>query len=129
MGGVGESALVNHWLNRMDLVKFRGAVSVYGWSFYSQGASEDRQASADDFFDSTLKWFSDPDPTQGSPWDKGVRLADLIRKERILEEMEPLFAAVAQWRQAGLLQEALYDVKKVALYERMFFPCILGTLC
>ncbi|MCP4687402.1 MAG: TIR domain-containing protein, partial [Desulfobacterales bacterium] len=46
-GGVGKSALVNHWLNRMDREDFRGAARVYGWSFYSQGASEDRQVSAD----------------------------------------------------------------------------------
>ncbi|MCP4687494.1 MAG: hypothetical protein GY859_05545, partial [Desulfobacterales bacterium] len=40
-----------------------------------------------------MRWFGDPDPTQGSAWDKGVRLVALIRKERtllILDGLEPL---------------------------------------
>ncbi|MCP4690321.1 MAG: AAA family ATPase, partial [Desulfobacterales bacterium] len=92
-GGVGKSALVNHWLNRMDRDNFRGAARVYGWSFYSQGTSEDRQVSADEFFDFTLRWFGDPDPAQGAAWEKGVRLAGLLRSARtllLLDGLEPL---------------------------------------
>ncbi|MCP4689517.1 MAG: hypothetical protein GY859_15795, partial [Desulfobacterales bacterium] len=62
-------------------------------SFYSQGASEERQVSADDFFDYTLRWFGDPDPTRGAPWEKGVRLAGLMRSARtllLLDGLEPL---------------------------------------
>lgn len=72
---------------------FRGAERVFGWSFYSQGASEGKQASADLFIASALRWFGDPDPTKGSPWDKGVRLAEFIRKQHtllILDGLEPL---------------------------------------
>ncbi len=72
-GGVGKSALVNHWLNRMDQDNFCGSARVYGWSFYSQGISEDRQVSTDEFFEFTLKWFGDPDPNQGAPWEKGPK--------------------------------------------------------
>ena len=71
---------------------YRGAERVYSWSFYSQGTS-DRAASADLFIESALRWFSDPDPTAGSPWDKGERLAGYIRRERtllILDGLEPL---------------------------------------
>ncbi len=92
-GGVGKTALVNQWLNQMERKKFRGAEQVYAWSFYSQGTSEDRQVSADDFINDALIWFGDPDPTQGSPWDKGKRLADLVRKKKtllILDGLEPL---------------------------------------
>ncbi|MCP4691347.1 MAG: AAA family ATPase, partial [Desulfobacterales bacterium] len=92
-GGVGKSALVNHWLNRMDRDNYRGAARVYGWSFYSQGTSEDRQVSADDFFDYSLRWFGDPDPTQGAAWEKGVRLAGLLKNARtllLLDGLEPL---------------------------------------
>jgi hypothetical protein len=32
------------------------------------------QVSADQFIAAALTWFGDPDPTQGSPWDKGERL-------------------------------------------------------
>ncbi|MCP4689673.1 MAG: AAA family ATPase, partial [Desulfobacterales bacterium] len=91
-GGVGKSALVNHWLNRMDQDNYRGAARVYGWSFYSQGTSEDRQVSADEFFDYTLRWLGDPDPTRGAAWEKGVRLAGLLRSARtllLLDGLEP----------------------------------------
>ncbi len=92
-GGVGKSALVNHWLNLMQQQDYCGADSVYGWSFYSQGASEGSQISADEFFFHTLSWFGDPDPDAGSPLEKGRRLASLIRAGRtllILDGIEPL---------------------------------------
>ena len=66
---------------------------VYGWSFYSQGAAEGRQTSADLFIDAALGWFGDPDPDAGSPWDKGERLADLVCRQRtllVLDGLEPL---------------------------------------
>lgn len=92
-GGVGKSALVNKWLSQMAADNYRGAERVYGWSFYSQGAAEGRQVSADQFIAAALTWFGDPDPTQGSPWDKGERLAELIKQQRtllILDGLEPL---------------------------------------
>ena len=72
---------------------YRGAERVFGWSFYSQGAAEGRQVSADQFIAAALAWFGDEDPTKGSPWDKGERLAELIKQQRtllILDELEPL---------------------------------------
>jgi hypothetical protein len=92
-GGVGKTALVNHWLNMMGKDNYRGARKVYGWSFYSQGAEEGKQASADEFLHDTLKWFGDPHPEEGAPVDKGRRLARLIGKEKtllVLDGMEPL---------------------------------------
>jgi len=92
-GGVGKTSLVNHWLNKMGKDNYRGAKRVYGWSFYSQGAEEGKQASADEFMQETLKWFGDEDPTGGSAVEKGRRLAHMVRKERtllILDGMEPL---------------------------------------
>ena len=61
-GGVGKSALVNKWLTQMARDNYRGAERVYGWSFYSQGAAEGRQVSADQFIAAALAWFGDPDP-------------------------------------------------------------------
>ena len=92
-GGVGKTALVNQWLNRMEKHRFRGAKRVYAWSFYSQGTSVDRQTSADEFIDHALIWFGDPDPKSGSAWDKGIRLANRVRETKtllILDGMEPL---------------------------------------
>lgn len=91
-GGVGKSTLVNKWLERLAKDNYRGAERVYAWSFYSQGTTE-RATSADLFIHSALEWFGDEDPTAGSPWDKGERLAQLIRKNRtllLLDGMEPL---------------------------------------
>ncbi|MGH9846880.1 MAG: DUF4062 domain-containing protein, partial [Blastocatellia bacterium] len=92
-GGVGKSALVNTWLARMAKEKYREAERVFAWSFYSQGTSDERAASADLFIDAALRWFGDEDSTKGSPWDKGERLANLIRRTRtllVLDGLEPL---------------------------------------
>ncbi|MCP4696518.1 MAG: ATP-binding protein [Gammaproteobacteria bacterium] len=96
-GGAGKTALVNHWLNhwlnRMEQKECGGADRVYAWSFYSQGAAEGRQSSADEFLAHALQWFGDTNPARGSPWDKGVRLAELLRRSSallILDGLEPL---------------------------------------
>jgi tetratricopeptide (TPR) repeat protein len=92
-GGVGKTALVNHWLNTMRKENYKGARKVYAWSFYSQGAEEGKQASADEFMQETLQWFGDNDPTLDSAVEKGRRLARLVKKQRtllILDGMEPL---------------------------------------
>lgn len=91
-GGVGKSALVNHWLGRMARDDYRGAKLVYAWSFYSQGTT-DRVVSADQFIEAALVFFGDTDPNKGSPWDKGERLAQLVAAQRtllVLDGLEPL---------------------------------------
>ena len=102
-GGVGKSALVNHWLAALGRDDYRGARRVYGHSFYSQGTS-DGTASADGFFAEALAWLGDPDPTKGSAWARGERLAELVRRERtllILDGMEPLQYPPGAARRAG----------------------------
>jgi len=92
-GGVGKTALVNEWLNQMELDNWRGAERVYGWSFYSQGTREDKQASADTFFEDALKFFGYTGEPLKSPWDKGKLLASLIKERKtllILDGLEPL---------------------------------------
>ncbi len=91
-GGVGKSALVNHWLGTMAQESYRGAKRVYGVSFYSQGTRE-TAASADTASAAALEWFGDPDPAAGSPWAKGERLAKLVRATPmllVLDGLEPL---------------------------------------
>ncbi len=129
-GGVGKTALVNGWLSRMELDNYRGTERIYGWSFYSQGTREDRQASADEFLAYALDWFGDPDPTQGSPWDKGVRLARLIRKQKtllVLDGLEPL-----QYP-SGELQGHLKDQGMRALLKELSHLnsglCVITTRC
>ena len=90
-GGMGKSALVSHWLDRMATDGWRGAWRVLDWSFYSQG-TEERVTSADRFLDHALTWFGDPD-FKGAPRDRGLRLAELVRQEKtllVLDGVEPL---------------------------------------
>jgi TIR domain len=90
--GVGKSTVVNHWLRRMAAENYRSAELVFGWSFYRQGSSGE-SSSADEFFDTALVWFGDPDPRIGSAWEKGERLARLVAHRRallVLDGLEPL---------------------------------------
>jgi hypothetical protein len=90
--GVGKSTLVNNWLRRMTAECYCSAELVFGWSFYRQGTSSDA-SSADEFLDTALAWFDDPDPRIGTPWGKGERLARLIAQRRtlvVLDGLEPL---------------------------------------
>ncbi len=92
-GGVGKSALVNQWLSQMGRENYKGARRVYGWSFYSQGAREEAQVSADPFFHEALKWFGDPNPKESEPTARARRLVALIRKQPVLlvlDGVEPL---------------------------------------
>jgi predicted ATPase len=90
--GVGKSTLVNCWLRRIAAEEYRSAEFVFGWSFYRQGTSG-QSSSADEFVDTALAWFGDPDPRVGTAWEKGERLAKLIADHRtllVLDGLEPL---------------------------------------
>lgn len=90
--GTGKTALVNAWLNSISADNYRGAEAIFGWSFFSQGVNHDEQAS-DDFLAAALEWFGDPLPNRGSMWDKGGRLAEIIKNQRallVLDGLEPL---------------------------------------
>jgi tetratricopeptide (TPR) repeat protein len=91
-GGVGKTTLVNKWLEKMRWDNYRGSQKVFAWSFYSQGTNE-LVTSADVFINTALQWFGDQNPQVGTPWDKGKRLADLIRQQKtllLLDGLEPL---------------------------------------
>ena len=93
MGGAGKTALMKTWMDQLAVDQYRGANAVYTWSFYSQGSAEDKQVSADEFFDAALAWFGyegDPIP---SAYEKGIKLAELINRQRtllVLDGLEPL---------------------------------------
>src|SRR5450631_1490497 len=110
----------------MDADGWRGADKVYGWSFYSQGT--DRLSSSDEFIDAALRWFGDPDPKQGSAWDKGERLAALVRRERtllVLDGVEPL-----QWGpgvQEGKLKDPVLEALIKELGAQNKGLCLITT--
>jgi hypothetical protein len=92
-GGVGKTSLIATWMAELALKNWRGAERVFDWSFYSQGTGEQGLAAADTFLAEALRTFSDPDPTLGSPWDRGARLARLVGQSRcllVLDGLEPL---------------------------------------
>jgi hypothetical protein len=92
-GGMGKTSLVATWMAELAMKNWRGAERVFDWTFYSQGTSAERVASADSFIAAALTAFGDPDPTKGSPWDRGARLAGLVGKTRcllVLDGLEPL---------------------------------------
>ena len=92
-GGMGKTSLVATWMAELARKNWRGAERVFDWTFYSQGTSDQRTASADSFIAAALQAFGDPDPTQGSAWERGARLASLVGKARcllVLDGLEPL---------------------------------------
>ncbi len=92
-GGMGKTSLVATWMAELAMKDWRGAERVFDWSFYSQGTNDQRNASADVFIANTLEAFRDPDPTLGSAWERGARLAGLVGKLRcllVLDGLEPL---------------------------------------
>jgi hypothetical protein len=109
-GGVGKTALVTQWLStRMMATGWPGVERYFDWSFYSQGTGESRQTSSALFIHDALKFFGDPDPTLGTEWERGERLAGLIRKHRtllVLDGIEPLqYPPTDRSGQAGRLKD------------------------
>lgn len=128
-GGVGKSALVNKWIDLMSKDNYRGAQRVYAWSFYSQGTGE-RVTSSDVFVNKSLHWFGDSKmaDSERSPWDKGVRLAELVRKQRtllILDGMEPLQSAYEHDR--GEVKDAALGVLLRELAKKNCGLCVITT--
>lgn len=90
-GGVGKTALINRWLANLKKKQWEGAKRVYGWSFYSQGT--DRQTSSDAFITAALAFFGYDGPLPTSEWDRGVKVAELVRASKtllLLDGLEPL---------------------------------------
>ncbi len=93
LGGIGKSALINAWLNKMDDHNYKGAELVYAWSLYSQGTKEKGQASPDGFLNDAFKWFGFTGEIPKTPHEKGRLLAEIMAKQKtllIIDGLEPL---------------------------------------
>ena len=110
-GGAGKTSVVAYWVTqRMAARQWPGVERYFDWSFYSQGAREQSQASADLFIATALAFFDDPDPQAGSPWERGERLARLVRRHRtllVLDGIEPLQYPPSSPQAGELKDEAL----------------------
>ena len=127
-GGVGKTSLVAHWMGRLSADGWRGARRVFDWTFYSQGTREQSSASADPFVNNALTFFGDPDPTAGSPWDKGARLAGLVAASRtllVLDGLEPL--QYPPGPMAGRLKDPTLQALLKGLAGRNPGLCVLTT--
>jgi hypothetical protein len=126
-GGVGKSTLMRVWTKSLEQDNYRGAKRVFAWSFYSQGTNE-RVTSADEFIAEALTWFGDPDPTAGSPWDKGERLARLVAEQPtllLLDGMEPLQSHVPE--ENGALKDPGLQMLVRGLARENPGLCVIST--
>jgi len=87
-GGTGKTALVDKWFRRHV-----SEATVFGWSFFSQGSSEQRQTSSDPFFVDIIRWFGIRVAPEDSIYIKAEAVARRLREERVLlllDGVEPL---------------------------------------
>lgn len=131
-GGVGKTSLVTQWIaTRMAAADWLGVERYFDWSFYSQGTGDSRQTSSDLFINDALRFFGDPDPVKGSPWERGERLAELVRQHRtllVLDGIEPLqYPPTDRSGQAGRLKDQALEALLQSLVQEHNGLCILTT--
>lgn len=131
-GGVGKTSLVNRWIaTRMIANHWPGVERYYDWSFYSQGTGDSRQTSSALFINEALKFFGDPDPTLGTEWERGERLARLVREHKtllVLDGIEPLqYPPTDRSGQAGRLKDNALEALLQSLVQENNGLCILTT--
>ncbi|MDZ4784224.1 MAG: toll/interleukin-1 receptor domain-containing protein, partial [Planctomycetia bacterium] len=131
-GGVGKTSLVAHWVaERFMKVGWRDVERYFDWSFYSQGSGESRQTSADLFISEALKFFGDPDPTVGGGWERGERLAKLVRQHRtllVLDGIEPLqYPPTDKAGMAGRLKDPALEALVQSLAADNPGLCVITT--
>lgn len=86
--GTGKTALVVKWFR-----KHLSEATVFGWSFYSQGSSVDRQTSSDPFFADIIQWFGIKVVPEASIYIKAEAVARRLHEECVLlllDGVEPL---------------------------------------
>ncbi len=127
-GGTGKTKLLRHWLDRSMADNAMGINAVIAWSFYSQGASEDKQVSSRLFLDHALTKLNSPRTDFSSEEDRGEYLAELLRQHRcllILDGLEPLQHASAANR-GELKDRALRQMLKNLALDNQGL-CVITT--
>jgi hypothetical protein len=128
-GGVGKTSLVGGWMARKAADGWLGFERVFEWTFYSQGTHEQGAASAELFIAEALKFFGDPDPMQGSSWDRGERLAQLVAERKsllVLDGLEPLQHPPSS-AQPGKLKDPALETLLKGLARHNPGLCLLTT--
>lgn len=129
-GGVGKSALVNEWMRGVEEDNYRGVERVFGWTFYRHATSPEGGVSADAFIDAALRFFGDSEPTAGSPWDRGERLAELVRRRRtllVLDGLEALQHSPASGQEGGFLKDPAMQALLRGLAAKSRGLCVITS--
>ena len=127
-GGTGKTKLLRHWLDRSIADKAMEINALIAWSFYSQGASEDRQISSRLFFDHAFAKLKEPNKKFTVEEDRGEYLAELLSQHRcllILDGLEPLQHASAANR-GELKDRALRQMLKTLALDNQGL-CVITT--
>ena len=127
-GGTGKTKLLRHWLDRSIADNAMGINSLIAWSFYSQGASEDKQISSRLFFDHALAKLGSGRTDFSSEEDRGEYLAEQISQHRcllILDGLEPLQHATSANR-GELKDRALRQMLRTLALDNQGL-CVITT--
>ena len=127
-GGTGKTKLLRHWLDRSMANKAMGIKALIAWSFYSQGASEDKQISSRLFFDHALAKLGSGRTDFSSEEDRGEYLAEQISQHRcllILDGLEPLQHATSANR-GELKDRALRQMLRTLALDNQGL-CVITT--
>jgi hypothetical protein len=118
-GGVGKTALVNLWRERLRLSSDpdHAPQRVYCWSFQNQGV-ERAQTSSGRFFSHALQWFGAAQQRFNSEHDKGVYLANLINSQRTLLVLDGL-EVFQPWNSVLELKDQINDPALFALLKTL----------
>ena len=127
-GGTGKTKLLRHWLDRSLADRAMGINKLITWSFHSQGASEDKQTSSNDFFNYVLAKLKEPNQKFTVEEDRGEYLAELLSQRRcllILDGLEPLQHATSANR-GELKDRALRQMLKTLALDNQGL-CVITT--
>ncbi len=127
-GGEGKTSLVATWMAEMAMKDWRGAETVFDWSFDSQGTKDQSSATSTFFLTAALEHFGDADPGNGHDEDRAARLARLIGERRcvlVLDGLEPLQYPPGPMR--GALKDKAMAALLHGLAGRNASLCIVTT--
>lgn len=93
IGGAGKTALMRRLVDDLAASDFPHAEKVIGWSAYSQGSGDNRNADADGFISAALDMMGYEGEKPGDSVARARLLAGLMQKKRtllLLDGIEPL---------------------------------------
>lgn len=128
-GGIGKTALVNAWINQLKSERAAGVRQVYAWSFFSQGDDGSSSPTSAPFLAQALEWFGVAGQDAKKPWEKGLALAQALRREKtllVLDGVERLQHAPGV-QQGGVRDEGLKSLLRELVRSGHPGLCVLTT--